>query len=766
MKKIIAYVLSFLLLMTMSGSSFVFADSGYDNTAPVIKSLAIKNSDKIGQSEYMTAAIDLIEDGVGVKSIMLDFYNKQDGHQPFVLYQCDEPGAPDQELLFTGNHKIRFYIGDRFYKAKYDLKAITIEDQNGNRTVYDRGEEPSDLIWKSVTPNITVIKAGMTDRTAPVISNFKINNAKNIDASKSLSASFDLTEDGSGCRTLDLVVRNAQGHEKTLRWNADREALFTGKHTIAFPINGVLAHGEYQLRQLYATDLCNNYNLYEEFNQSITVTSSKLTDVTAPVIKKANLEVSNLKTPGVLPVKIELLEDGTGLLDATIELTNTKTGRTKQLAWSRNDYESSKGLAYKTGVYTLFFPVSPFWGQGEYELNWIHVRDKAGNDEYYHADELFAGENANDTVAVSSSFDIAYYGSLGNAKAIDGVKSLKEGETAVLDCRMASKAKKELFIAIAGKNRTIVFEDENVQWVFNGKDIAKSKCKDISVSSKIQTVSGASQGYPDEAKIVKIIFPNNGALPGKADIRANDAYITQKYVKSDKSLILSYLEKGSPKVEATGVECADDHYAEFDVKHNSTFILSETKARLIAPASLKVSSNGVSSANLSWSKVPGARGYLIYRSASKTGSYKVVGKVTDNKKQSWKDTKLKPNKQYYYKVKAYGSDKATRAQFSSTMSMRTAPPKQSVTLKTSKRAIKVNWKSDYMRASGYQIIYANNSKFKSKTTIKVRNRYTNKYTIKRAKPGKTYYVKVRSYKTSSGKTVYGAYSNMKKIKAR
>lgn len=65
-------------------------------------------------------------------------------------------------------------------------------------------------------------------------------------------------------------------------------------------------------------------------------------------------------------------------------------------------------------------------------------------------------------------------------------------------------------------------------------------------------------------------------------------------------------------------------------------------------------------------------------------------------------------------------------------------------------------------AKGYELIYADNSRFKNavkKTLSKT------SYTLSNIKKGKNYYIKVRAYKIdSAGKKVYGKYSSIKKVK--
>ncbi|MEY8333207.1 Ig-like domain-containing protein [Lachnospiraceae bacterium 47-T17] len=69
-------------------------------------------------------------------------------------------------------------------------------------------------------------------------------------------------------------------------------------------------------------------------------------------------------------------------------------------------------------------------------------------------------------------------------------------------------------------------------------------------------------------------------------------------------------------------------------------------------------------------------------------------------------------------------------------------------------------------ATGYEIAYSTNKKFPASATKKVRMTALKK-TLKNLKSGKTYYVKIRAYKTdSSGNRIYGAYSVVKNISVK
>lgn len=83
----------------------------------------------------------------------------------------------------------------------------------------------------------------------------------------------------------------------------------------------------------------------------------------------------------------------------------------------------------------------------------------------------------------------------------------------------------------------------------------------------------------------------------------------------------------------------------------------------------------------------------------------------------------------------------------------------------SKKKLKVTWKKD-KTVSGYQIQYSTSKSFsKDKKTITVSKSTTSK-TITTSKSGKTYYVRVRAYKTIDGKKVYGSWSKTKSVKVK
>ncbi len=178
--------------------------------------------------------------------------------------------------------------------------------------------------------------------------------------------------------------------------------------------------------------------------------------------------------------------------------------------------------------------------------------------------------------------------------------------------------------------------------------------------------------------------------------------------------------------------------------------------------SLKVSKTASSSVKLTWKKVTGAESYTV--------SYSTDGKkwsTLKTDKTSLTVKKLKSGKNYRFRVRATaGSNKGA---YSSTVKTATRVSTAKLkTLKSSKSATLTATWSKLSGADGYQLYLSTSKKFTTKTTKKVtvKKNKTVKATVKGLKKKKTYYVKLRGYKTVNSKKVYGTFGTVKSAKVK
>lgn len=198
----------------------------------------------------------------------------------------------------------------------------------------------------------------------------------------------------------------------------------------------------------------------------------------------------------------------------------------------------------------------------------------------------------------------------------------------------------------------------------------------------------------------------------------------------------------------------------------NTSVKIETTVGAINP---RVSAYANNFVTLTWDKQTAANGYEVFKYDASSKKYVLYKNITNPNTNTCKVTGLASNKKYDFKVRAYQIDDSekTYAPFGAVVSQYTsiAKPKLNSAKSTSKKKIKASW-SKVGGASGYQVMWSTYKNFsKNYKTKSVKAKYSSK-TVTTAQSKKTYYVRVRAYKTINGKKVYSQWSNTKKVKTK
>lgn len=198
----------------------------------------------------------------------------------------------------------------------------------------------------------------------------------------------------------------------------------------------------------------------------------------------------------------------------------------------------------------------------------------------------------------------------------------------------------------------------------------------------------------------------------------------------------------------------------------NTSVKIETTVGAINP---RVSAYANNFVTLTWDKQTAANGYEVFKYDASSKKYVLYKNITNPNTNTCKVTGLASNKKYDFKVRAYQIDDSekTYAPFGAVVSQYTsiAKPKLNSAKSTSKKKIKASW-SKVGGASGYQVMWSTYKNFsKNYKTKSVKAKYSSK-TVTTAQSKKTYYVRVRAYKTINGKKVYSQWSSTKKVKTK
>jgi hypothetical protein len=231
-----------------------------------------------------------------------------------------------------------------------------------------------------------------------------------------------------------------------------------------------------------------------------------------------------------------------------------------------------------------------------------------------------------------------------------------------------------------------------------------------------------------------------------------------------KSTTLTYIDNAVSNESGTEYSYSIEAYA----KNGSEIIYSSRseKGKTIKRRSqieVMEPENTEKGVSVTWEKVSVATGYEIYRKSGNDTTWKKIATIQGNSKVSYVDKKANTNgEKYIYTVKAI-----------STTSVDSNPVGKSVyrvkgssftsVKNTVSAKLTLKWKKN-AKATGYQIQYSTSSKFTDEKTVTVKNAATVSKTISKLTKGKTYYVRIRTYKKVSSKNYYSAWSTSKKVK--
>ncbi len=177
-----------------------------------------------------------------------------------------------------------------------------------------------------------------------------------------------------------------------------------------------------------------------------------------------------------------------------------------------------------------------------------------------------------------------------------------------------------------------------------------------------------------------------------------------------------------------------------------------------APVNVKAASASYNSVKLTWSVVAGASGYVVYQATSSNGTYTLAAVLPGGSAATYTNVGLTTGTTYYYKLRAYRTVGAAKVYggYSAVVSAKPmlSTPTGVNAARASASSIKVSWNA-VAGVTKYEVWRATSS---GGTFYKLPDTTALSYTNTGLTTGKTYYYKVRAYRTVGATKVYGGYS--------
>lgn len=183
------------------------------------------------------------------------------------------------------------------------------------------------------------------------------------------------------------------------------------------------------------------------------------------------------------------------------------------------------------------------------------------------------------------------------------------------------------------------------------------------------------------------------------------------------------------------------------------------------PVLKKITVKGYNSLEISWEKVRGCTGYVVYRK-NDSGKYIKIAILNGYKNITYLDKKLVTGKKYTYTVRSYvkKSAKIIYSNYSKKgISGKPIPNvPTAISAKGENGIVSLTWKK-VSGASGYYVYRASSKEGVYKALKPVK---TASYSDSTVVPGNTYYYKLKAFRLISKKRIYSGFSKIVTVKTR
>ena len=396
---------------------------------------------------------------------------------------------------------------------------------------------------------------------------------------------LDLELKGTGDVSLvTIIVRNKNEYNSSALLNLEEE---NGLQYIDFSKvwnTSNLVDGDYYISSVYINPNREDYIVYSKgevdgdiyqlnFDINFKIANEETSDNASNTEKNAttalkSISLASEKAKQNDKVYVNLKVEDFEAVQAMLSFTDTTNAK--------------NFVVYLKDVKSKPYFVIPFTTEaGNYELNYVVLKDKEGNKKEYRKGDTMSTIEHFDfdsviTVEENNLEDIDILNIDNDKITMEIIKKISDVESNIkieVDASNNPIISQALFEAIKGQDKILVIKYNDVEWIFNGNDIKGAKSIDVSVqiTDNVDELTGISNG-------IKIVFAENGTLPGKCLIRIANSNIMNSVLDS-KNANVYYYNKEQKLYDEIGnnITMTNDGYYEFYIDHNSSYVMTTEK---------------------------------------------------------------------------------------------------------------------------------------------------------------------------------------------
>ena len=518
-----------------------------DYEAPVLNSISV-DKETVQQGESLTFTLNVTDDVSGLDYISLALVNETSESTLGNLFEFVEPSE-------TNMYTTQVQIPKNEAAGNLRLDYVEMKDKAGHSIIYWSSER--EYPYDNLLPNEITIQVGKEhdeDLLAPELHGIEIET-KTVRAGEFLTFNLDVSDDVSGIDYVSAYFINKENGRTISIDHSEIVPVKDGKIQIEKKIDEYEGKGIFQLDHVQLNDSTGHTSIYwskdREFPSeqylpkevSFTVVNESTEDYTAPQLHSVSIKDETVEAPGKTTLTLKVSDDVSGVYYADAYFVNERTGET--ILADQYFLE-----VCKEGELELPIIVSEFKQSGFFKLDHVELRDKAGNNVYYHS----ASENSETTLPNEitlfvknidendTSGDIIT--STNNANLVEDIQDMAKGSTAHIYYGNGATISADVFEAIKGQDKTIALKSDGIEWIFNGQDVTDENIKKIdlttSIEAKWNSDSDAAEGIDWEQNALILSFAENGKLPAPATIRIKADWVFKDAVGTENLYVYYY----------------------------------------------------------------------------------------------------------------------------------------------------------------------------------------------------------------------------------
>jgi LPXTG-motif cell wall-anchored protein len=332
-----------------------------DSTPPVLESVEI-SANEVNVGDTITVETKITDDISGVDNAAISFNSPSQQRNQYI---------PLTENKNTGFWEGSYVVQKYDEAGEWNLWYLFVEDNVGNEKFYYQEDINSTL---SFSLNNTT-----GDNISPTLETVKISSNE-VSVGDTITVEAKITDDISGVGNAAISFTSpSQQRNQYIPLTENKK---TGFWEGSYVVQEYDEAGEWNLWYLFVEDNVGNEKFYyqDDINSTLSFSLNNTTgDSNSPTLETVKIGSDEVSVGDTITVEARISDDISGVNNAAVSFTSPSQQRNQYIPLTENK---------KTGFWEGKYVVQEYDETGKWNLWYLFVEDKVGNEQFYYQDDI------------------------------------------------------------------------------------------------------------------------------------------------------------------------------------------------------------------------------------------------------------------------------------------------------------------------------------------------------------------------------------------